>query len=81
MLTVAAAQDAPVFLDRAATTARVLEWMEKAAGEGVKLLAFGETQSTDRFGSPAPPPPRRAICGPGCLERTTALPSRIRDHI
>jgi nitrilase len=43
MLRVAAAQDAPVFLDRAATTRRVLEWMEKAAAEGVRLLAFGET--------------------------------------
>ncbi len=43
MLRVAAAQDAPVFLDRAATTARVLEWIDAAAGERVQLLAFGET--------------------------------------
>jgi len=43
VLRVAAAQDAPVFLDRAATTARVLEWIEAAAAERVQLLAFGET--------------------------------------
>src|SRR5262245_12864641 len=39
----AAAQDAPVWLDRAATTRRVLEWMDAAAAEGVRVLAFGET--------------------------------------
>ncbi len=32
-----------MFLDRAATTERVLEWIERAADQGVKLLAFGET--------------------------------------
>src|SRR5687768_15871395 len=42
-LRVAAAQDAPVFLDRFATTERVLEWVEKAAAEEVRVLAFGET--------------------------------------
>ncbi len=43
MIRVAAAQTAPVFLDRAATTARVIEWLEKAASQDVHLLAFGET--------------------------------------
>ena len=43
MLRVAAAQDAPVFCDRATTTERVLEWIDAAAQEGVRLLAFGET--------------------------------------
>src|SRR4051794_11198059 len=43
MLRVAAVSDAPVFCDRAATTVRVLEWIETAAREGVQVLAFGET--------------------------------------
>lgn len=43
MLRVAAAQDSPVFLDRAATTARVLDWIDRAAAERVQVLAFGET--------------------------------------
>ena len=42
-LRVAAAQDAPVFLDRRATTERVLAWIDKAADQGVEFLAFGET--------------------------------------
>jgi nitrilase len=40
---VAAAQDAPVFLDPVATTERIISHMRTAAGEGVSLLAFGET--------------------------------------
>ncbi len=43
MLRVAAAQCAPVFLNRAATTERILEWIERASAAGVELLAFGET--------------------------------------
>lgn len=43
MLRVAAAQDAPVFLDRRATTERVLDYVEQAGGQGIQLLAFGET--------------------------------------
>jgi len=42
-LKVAAVQDAPVFLDRAATTGRILDWLDAAAAEGVRVLAFGET--------------------------------------
>jgi nitrilase len=40
---VAAAQDAPVFLDPVASTARTIRWIEDAADRGVELLAFGET--------------------------------------
>ena len=43
MLRVAAAQDAPVFLDTRATTDRVLQYIEEAGEREVKLLAFGET--------------------------------------
>jgi len=39
---IAAAQIAPVFLDKDATLAKVLAWCERAAGEGVRLLAFPE---------------------------------------
>lgn len=42
-LRVAAVQDAPVFLDAAATTQRMLDWIERAHGEGRQLVAFGET--------------------------------------
>ena len=40
---VAAAQIAPVLLDREAGLSRVLHWAEKAAGEGARLVAFPET--------------------------------------
>ncbi len=43
VLRVAAAQIAPVWLDRAATLARVIETIDQAAVSGVELLAFGET--------------------------------------
>ena len=40
---IAAAQTAPVWGDKEATTARVIEWIERAADDGVDLVAFGET--------------------------------------
>lgn len=43
MFRVAAAQDAPVFLDRRATLDRVLEYLARAQAADVDLLAFGET--------------------------------------
>ncbi|MGY6553491.1 MAG: carbon-nitrogen hydrolase family protein [Wenzhouxiangella sp.] len=42
-LRVAAAQIAPVWLNREATLARVIETIDQAAVSGVELLAFGET--------------------------------------
>lgn len=39
---VACVQDAPVFLDREATTARIVEWIGRAAAAGARLVAFGE---------------------------------------
>jgi len=39
---VAAAQIAPVFLDRAATLVKVLDWTRRAAEEGARLVAFPE---------------------------------------
>lgn len=39
---VACVQDAPVFLDREATTARVIDWIGRAAAAGARLVAFGE---------------------------------------
>src|SRR5262245_36547581 len=42
-LRIAAVQDAPVFLDRPTTTSRILEWIDAAAAEGIRVLAFGET--------------------------------------
>ena len=39
---VAAAQTSPVWANPEATAAVVVEWIEKAASEGVDLLAFGE---------------------------------------
>ncbi len=39
---VAIAQVAPVWLDRAATVAKVAAWTARAAGEGCGLVAFGE---------------------------------------
>ncbi len=39
---VTAAQVAPVFLDRAATLMKILEWSEKAAAEGSRLVVFPE---------------------------------------
>lgn len=41
-LRIAAAQIAPVWLDRAATTSRIVEWIGHAAAEGAQLVAFGE---------------------------------------
>lgn len=43
MLRIGAAQTAPVFLDRQATTERAISWIERAADEGLDLVAFGET--------------------------------------
>lgn len=42
-LKVAAAQISPAFLDPEATTDRIIAALEEAAGEGVRLVAFGET--------------------------------------
>ncbi len=41
-LTVALAQIAPVWLDRAATLAKVVAWIDAAAAKGCGLVAFGE---------------------------------------
>ncbi len=41
-LTVGLAQIAPVWLDREATTAKIAEWVVKAANAGCKLVVFGE---------------------------------------
>ena len=41
-LLVALAQIAPVWLDRAATLAKVADWVAQAAREGARLVAFGE---------------------------------------
>jgi nitrilase len=41
-LRVALAQIAPVWLDREATTAKVVDWIGRAAGEGAGLVCFGE---------------------------------------
>ena len=38
----AAVHAAPVYMDKAATTAKVLRLIEQAAGEGVSLLVFPE---------------------------------------
>ncbi len=40
---IAAAQTAPVWGDPSATTKLVVDWIGRAAGEGVDLVAFGET--------------------------------------
>jgi nitrilase len=40
---VALAQIAPVFLNRTATLAKVLQWINRAAAAGCELVAFGET--------------------------------------
>ena len=40
---VAIAQIAPVWLDRAATTAKVIDYIERAAEAGAQLVTFGET--------------------------------------
>lgn len=42
-LKIAAGQIAPVFLNRVATTEKIVETIEKAADEGARLVAFGET--------------------------------------
>jgi nitrilase len=39
---VACVQDAPVFLDREATTARIVDWIARAASEKAHLVAFAE---------------------------------------
>ena len=41
-LVVALAQIAPVWLDRAATVAKVADWVARAAAAGSRLVAFGE---------------------------------------
>ena len=41
-LNVGIAQIAPVWLDRAATLAKVVEWVDRAGEAGCRLLAFGE---------------------------------------
>ena len=41
-LTVGLAQIAPVWLNRDATLAKVVDWISKAAGEGCELVVFGE---------------------------------------
>lgn len=41
-LTVGLAQIAPVWLDRDATTAKIVRWIEMAAAEGAELVVFGE---------------------------------------
>jgi nitrilase len=41
-LNIAGAQIAPVWLDRAATIAKVVTWVHSAADEGAQLVAFGE---------------------------------------
>ena len=40
---VAIAQDAPVFLDAAASCERAIGWMERAKEQGARLVVFGET--------------------------------------
>lgn len=40
---VAIAQIAPIFLDRAATIAKVVDWVQRAANAGAELVAFGES--------------------------------------
>lgn len=40
---IAAAQIAPVYLNRDATLAKVVEWIRRAAAAGAQLVAFGET--------------------------------------
>ena len=41
-LTVGLAQIAPVWLNRDATLAKVVDWISRAAGEGCELVVFGE---------------------------------------
>ncbi len=40
---IAAAQTAPVWGDPEATTERIIQWIQRAADDGVDLVAFGET--------------------------------------
>ena len=42
-LSVGLAQIAPVWLDRAATTGKIVSWIEKAATERCGLVVFGES--------------------------------------
>ncbi len=41
-VTVALAQISPVWLDRSATTRKILNWMDQASREGAELVVFGE---------------------------------------
>ncbi|MEO1204441.1 MAG: nitrilase-related carbon-nitrogen hydrolase, partial [Pseudomonadota bacterium] len=41
-LKVALAQIAPVWLDRAATTTKIADWIRRAGSEGADLVCFGE---------------------------------------
>lgn len=41
-LVVGVAQIAPVWLQRDATLAKVVQWVRRAAAEGCRLVAFGE---------------------------------------
>ena len=43
-LKVAVAQIAPVWLNRAATLAKVATWVERTADDGCDLVAFGEAR-------------------------------------
>ncbi len=43
MLKLAIAQIAPIWLDRAKTLAKIIDYVEKAAAEGAGLVVFGET--------------------------------------
>lgn len=42
-LTVALAQIAPVWLNRSATTAKIIDYLQQAAKQGARLVCFGET--------------------------------------
>ena len=42
-ITVALAQIAPVWLNRIATTAKIVDYIQQAAKQGARLVCFGET--------------------------------------
>lgn len=52
---VAAAHAAPVFMDKAATTKKVIRLIEQAGKEDVKLLVFPETFIPGYPVGPSPP--------------------------